>query len=59
MKFDLSFIIFYAVTLVLIYIVVESAVRSGINKSVLGRKNEKQIGNEDSKNASFDSDLHQ
>lgn len=51
-------IIFYLVGLIIFYIVIETAVRRGINSSIISKALEEKIGNGDSKKKSFfDDDL--
>ena len=51
-------IIIYIVSLIILYIVIETAVRKGINKSIIGRALEKKLGiTEEKKNSLFDNDL--
>lgn len=50
-------IIFYVIGLFILYIVIETAVRKGINSSIIGRYLEKKYGIKEDKKSFFDDDL--
>lgn len=51
-------IIIYIVSLFILYIVIETAVKKGINSSIIGQALEKKLGiTEEKKNSLFDNDL--
>jgi hypothetical protein len=50
-------IIFYIIGLIILYIVIETAVRNGINGSVVGRFINNQNGIKEEKESFLDSDL--
>ena len=51
-------IVIYIVSLFIFYIVIETAVRKGINSSIIGQALEKRLGiTEEKKNSLFDNDL--
>ncbi|MBM7662990.1 hypothetical protein JOC85_003816 [Bacillus mesophilus] len=47
----------YIVSLFILYIVIETAVRRGINSSVIGIRFEKKYGNDEEKKSFLDDDL--
>ncbi|MFE4133828.1 hypothetical protein [Peribacillus sp. YIM B13482] len=50
-------IVFYLVGLFILYIVIETAVRKGINSSIIGQFLEKKYGIKEDKKAFLDDDL--
>lgn len=51
-------IVLYIVSLIILYIVIETAVRRGINSSIIGQALEKKLGiTEEKKESFYDTDL--
>lgn len=50
-------IVFYIIGLFILYIVIETAVRNGINSSITGRYIKKKYGIKEGKKSFFDDDL--
>ena len=55
----LGFIVLFLVGLFILYIVVETAVRNGINHSIIGQSLKKKHGMTEDKKSFFDDDLDQ
>lgn len=50
-------ILIYIVSLIVLYLVIETAVRRGINSSIIGQMLEKKYGIQEEKKSFLDSDL--